>query len=145
MALVTPIINYIPALDATKDNTITFVADGGEPIAKNEIKILTNDENETVVYNNIQVQTSTSILGQIIDAYTLTNGTYYKVTFRTYDSLDNTSEWSNYQPFYCYSTPTLTFNISDEEIINDMEFDLSLTYNQAENERLESVTIYFYN
>lgn len=145
MALVTPIINYIPALDATKDNTITFVADGGEPIAKNEIKILTNDENETVVYNNIQVQTSTSILGQTIDAYTLTNGTYYKVTFRTYDSLDNTSEWSNYQPFYCYSTPILTFNISDEEIINDMEFDLSLTYNQTENERLESVTIYFYN
>ena len=142
MALVTPIINYIPALNATRDNTITFVADGGEPIVKNEIKILTNDGNETVVYNNTQ---TTTTLGQTIPANTLTNGVYYKVVFRTYDALDNTSEWSNYQPFYCFSTPTLTFNISDEEIIHTTELDLSVTYNQAENERLESVNIYFFN
>lgn len=142
MALVTPIINSIPALDATKANTITFIANGGEPIVKNEIKILTNDSNETVVYNNIE---TTTAKGQIIPANTLTNGVYYKVVFRTYDASDNTSEWSNYQPFYCYSMPTLTFNISDEQIIHDSYFDAILTYNQAENERLDYVYITFYD
>ena len=142
MALVTPIINSIPALDATEANTITFIANGGEPIVKNEIKILTNDENETVVYNNIE---TTTAKGQIIPANTLTNGVYYKVVFRTYDALDNTSEWSNYQPFYCYSTPTLTFNVSDDQIIHDSSFDLTLTYNQTENERLDYAVIYFYD
>ena len=142
MALVTPIINSIPALDATKAHTITFTANGGEPIVKNEIKILTNDENETVVYHHIE---TTDAWGQVVPANTLTNGTYYKVVFRTYDILDNTSEWSNYQPFYCYSTPTLTFNISDEQIIHDSSFDLTLTYNQTENERLDYANIYFYD
>ena len=142
MALVTPIVNSIPALDATEANTITFTANGGDPIVKNEIKILTNDENETVVYSHIE---TTSALGQIIPANTLTNGGYYKVLFRTYDASNNTSEWSNYQPFYCYSMPTLTFNISDEQIIHDSSFNLTLTYNQAENERLGSAIIYFYD
>ena len=100
---------------------------------KNEIKILTNDGEETVVYSHIE---QTTELGQIVPANTLTNGSYYKVLFRTYDAFDNTSEWSNYQPFYCFSTPTLTFNISDEQIIHDSNFDLTLTYNQSENERL---------
>ena len=142
MALVTPIINSIPALDATQANTITFIANGGEPIVKNEIKILTNDGEETVVYSHIE---QTTELGQIVPANTLTNGSYYKVLFRTYDASDNTSEWSNYQPFYCFSTPTLTFNISDEQIIHDSNFDLTLTYNQSENERLGKAIIYFYD
>lgn len=142
MALVTPIINSIPALDATQANTITFVANGGEPIVKNEMKILTNDGNETVVYTHTE---TTTVLGQIIPANTLTNGNYYKVVVRTYDAYDNTSEWSNYQPFYCYSTPTLTLNLSDEQIVHDSSFDLTLTYNQAESERLDYVTIYFYD
>ena len=142
MALVTPIVYSLPALDATKDNTIVFSANGGEPIVKNEIKILTNDENETVVYNNIE---TTTFHGQTIPANTLTNGGYYKVVFRTYDASDNTSEWSNYQPFYCFSEPTLTFNISSEQVIHDSYFDAVLTYNQAEGERLNYVVISFYD
>lgn len=142
MALVTPIVNSIPALDATKANVISFTVDGGEPIVKNEIKILTNDATETVVYSYIATATAH---GQMIPADTLTNGVYYKVMFRTYDALDNTSDWSNYQPFYCYSTPTLTLNISEEEIIHESSFDLMATYNQTENERLDNVIIYFYD
>jgi hypothetical protein len=142
MALVTPIVNSIPALDATKANVISFTADGGEPIVKNEIKILTNDATETVVYS---YTATTTAQGQMIPADTLTNGVYYKVMFRTYDALDNTSDWSNYQPFYCYSTPTLTLNISEEEIIHESSFDLMATYNQTENERLDNVIIYFYD
>lgn len=142
MALVTPIVNDIPALDATQINFIGFTANGGEQIVKNEIKILTNDISETIVYSNVQ---TTHILGQSIPANTLTNGTYYKVAFRTYDASDNSSEWSNYQPFYCYTAPTLSFNMSNGEIVHSADFDLVLTYNQAQNERLGSTVIYFYD
>ena len=99
MALVQPIINSIPAFDATVVNTISFIANGSDPIVKNEIKIVTNDDNaEVIIYQNIEV---TSNLFQNIPANTLTNGNYYKVAFRTYDASNNYSAWSNYQPFYC--------------------------------------------
>lgn len=141
MALVTPIVNSIPALDATKANTITFTANGGDQIVKNEIQIV-NNITETIVYTNIA---TTYVLGQTIPANILTNGGYYKVAFRTYDVLNNTSEWSNYQPFYCYSTPTLTFNVVSGQTINVSNFNLTLTYNQAQGERLEVASIYFYD
>ena len=109
MALVTPIVNDIPAFDATESTTITFIANGGDQIVKNEIQII-NNATSAVVYSNT---VTTYALGQIIPANTLVNGNYYKVAFRTYDISDNASEWSNYQPFYCYSLPTLNFNVSD--------------------------------
>ena len=49
MALVTPIVNSIPALDATKANTITFTANGGDQIVKNEIQIVNNGNDEITV------------------------------------------------------------------------------------------------
>ena len=70
MALVTPIVNSIPALDATKANTITFTANGGDQIVKNEIQIV-NNITETIVYTNIA---TTYVLGQTIPANILTNG-----------------------------------------------------------------------
>ena len=141
MALVTPIVNSIPALDATKANTITFTANGGDQIVKNKIEIV-NNTTEVVVYTNT---VTTYVLGQTVPANTLTNGVYYKVRFMTYDVLNNTSEWSNYQPFYCYATPTLTFNVNNGQTINVSNFGLTLTYNQAQGERLESANIYFYD
>lgn len=141
MALVTPIVNDIPAFDATELTEITFTANGGDQIVKNEIQIINNATN-VVVYSNTQ---TTYTLGQIIPANTLVNGNYYKVAFRTYDILDNASEWSNYQPFYCYSLPTLSFNISDGQTIYTQNFNLTLTYNQTENERLKSAVVYYYD
>ena len=42
-------------------------------------------------------------------------------------------------------TPTLNFNVSEGEVINSTSFNLTLTYDQAEDERLESAIIYFYD
>ena len=141
MALVTPIVNNIPAFDATESTTITFIANGGDQIVKNEIQII-NNATSAVVYSNT---VSTYALGQIVPANTLTNGTYYKVAFRTYDTWNNTSEWSDFQPFYCYSAPTLDFNVSDGQTVYIRDFELILTYNQSQNERLESAIIYCYD
>ena len=43
MALVKPIINEIPAFDAEENYTITFTANGGDQVVKNEIKIVSNE------------------------------------------------------------------------------------------------------
>lgn len=142
MALVTPIVGSIPAFDATTENTFTFMANGGDQIVKNEIKIVINNESETLIYQNTVVTFS---LSQTVPANTLTNGTYYKVAFRTYDSLNNSSAWSNYQPFYCYSTPILNFNVSNGQTVYSQNFTLTLTYNQIQNEKLDYATIRVYN
>ena len=144
MALITPIVNSIPAFDATADSLISFTANGGDQIVKNEIKIIINNDQqaETVVYQNTAV---TFALSQTVPANTLTNGVYYKVAFRTYDALNNASSWSNYQPFYCYSTPILTFNISNNQTLAFQDYNLTLTYSQAQGEKIDYATIKFYN
>ena len=95
MALVTPIVNNIPAFDATESMTMTFTANGGSQVVKNEIQIINNATNVVVYTNTV----TTYSLGQIIPANTLVNGIYYKVAFRTYDAWNDVSEWSNFQPF----------------------------------------------
>ena len=193
MSLVKPIVNEIMAFDATLNATITFIANGGDQVTKNEIKVVYNeyvngyfnsednlfykestfqtaiagntytiyvDSNtsksytyngtifvetnltEIVAYQNI---TTTFNFSHIIPANTLTNGRYYKVAIRTYDVLNNTSDWSNYQPFYCYTTPSLTLNITDGQTIITSAFTITLTYNQLQNEKLDYAVIELYN
>ena len=148
MALVKPIISDISAFDATKDYTVTFSASGGDQIVRNEIKIVTNDATETVVYQNI---VRSYDLSHVIPANTLQNSTrtntkYYKVTIRTYDAINNTSAWSNYQPFYCYATPDLHFeNISSGQTITNSGYNVKLKYIQSANEKVDYAVINLYD
>ena len=97
---------------------------------------------EIVAYQNT---TTTFNLSHIIPANTLTNGRYYKVAIRTYDALNNVSDWSNYQPFYCYTTPTLTLNVTNGQTITVSSFSIVLTYNQLQHEKLDYAIIELYN
>lgn len=97
---------------------------------------------EIVAYQNT---TTTFNLSHIIPANTLTNGRYYKVAIRTYDVLNNVSDWSNYQPFYCYTTPVLTLNVTNGQTITVSSFSIVLTYNQLQNEKLDYAVIELYN
>ena len=97
---------------------------------------------EIVAYQNT---TTTFNLSHIIPANTLTNGRYYKVAIRTYDALNNVSDWSNYQPFYCYTTPSLTLNVTNGQTITVSSFSIVLTYNQLQNEKLDYAIIELYN
>ena len=144
MALVKPIINDIVAFDATKGTTITFIASGGDQVTGNEIKVVLNDDSidETVVYNN----TITSYnLSHNIPPNVLTNGEYYRVSVRTYDVLNNTSVWSNSQPFYCYTTPTLSLNINSGQVIRTTSYNIILNYSQLENEKVDYALIEIFN
>ena len=115
MALTKPIIGDVAAFDATVGTTITFSATAteGSQITGNTIKIVTNDPSETTVYTD----TVTSYeLSHVIPPNTssgLSNGNYYKVAIQTRDAIGNTSVWSDYVPFHCYSTPNLILNVSE--------------------------------
>ena len=52
MSLVKPIINEITAFDATVGTTVTFLANGGDQVYANKIKVVLNDGNETVAYES---------------------------------------------------------------------------------------------
>ena len=193
MALVRPIVNEISAFDATIGTTVTFLANGGDQVTKNEIKVVYNEyvqgyynadnqrfyqdstfttaitgqtgviyidqnTNKNYIYSGgiftettlteivAYTHTVTSFnFSHTIPANVLSNGRYYKVTIRTYDVLGNTSEWSNYQPFYCYTTPTLQLNVTSGQTINSSSYSISLTYRQLQNEKLDYAVIELYN
>ena len=143
MALVKPIVNEIVAFDASVGTTITFTANGGDQVTGNEIKIVTNSGTQTTVYSN--TVTSYNLSHDIPPLSGLENGNYYKLAIRTLDVLGNTSEWSNYQPFYCYATPTLSFNIYDGQTIRASHYNVILTYNQEDEEKVDYATIKLYD
>ena len=141
MALVKPTINDIISFDASNEYVVKFTASGGDRVVKNQIYIVTNNDNETVKYNH----TVTSFnLSHTIPANTLTNGGYYKVRIRTYDELNNASAWSDYYPFHCYTTPNLNF-ISMPTVISSPTYTFNLRYTQLENEKLDYAIIRLYN
>lgn len=193
MALVKPIINEIPAFDAEENYTITFTANGGDQVVKNEIKIVSNefvqgyfnsennlfyndetfttpiigdnltiyiglntndnyifngsifvvtDLTEIVIYQNA---VNTYNFAQTIYSNTLVNGKYYRVAVRTYDILNNTSLWSNYQPFYCFTTPNLSLNINQGQTLTSANYNVVLSYNQIEYEKVDYALIELYN
>ena len=56
MSLVKPIINDIMAFDATQSYTVTFNVSGGDQVTKNQIQVVTNDINESLIYDNTTLQ-----------------------------------------------------------------------------------------
>ena len=144
MALVKPIINEIVAFDANVGSYITFSASGGDQVTANEIKIAlnTDDIEEVVVYED---KTTSYNLSHDIPPDVLTNGVYYKVAIKTFDAVGNSSEWSNYQPFYCYTTPTITLNIKNNQSIKTHSYNVVATYRQIEGEKIEYAIIQLYD
>lgn len=142
MALITPLLSPIDAFDATKAHQIPFMVNGGDQVVKNEIKITLNSSSSEVVYNHTE---NTFNLYQTIPANTLENGNYYSVSYRTYNKNDNHSDWSVAEPFYCYSEPSLSLNIQQDQEVNESNLQVILTYNQSQGELLNYAEIELYN
>lgn len=140
-SMVRPITLDVIAFDATQAHTFEFIVNGGNQVVKNEILIKKN-EDESVVYNNV---TETYQFNQVVPKNTLQNGVSYLVSFRTYDINNNVSEYSVAIPFYCYTKPTLIFNINDGDIINNSYFTFECTYNQAQGELMDYMYFNIYN
>ena len=141
MALVKPLLSPIASFDATQSQTLHFIVNGGDQVVKNTIQIL-NNQTSAVVYEHTE---HTFSYEQTIPANTLTNGTYYAVRFKTFDRNDNASAWSDLEPFYCYSTPTVSFNITNGQEVNESNLQVELSYNQAQHELLNYAVIDLYD
>ena len=142
MAMTKPIVMEVNAFDASTDHTFYFTSSGGNQVVKNEIKIIDNDTNEPMYQNMVE----TYQFNQTVPKGTLSNGKQYAVAFRTYGVNENDiSAWSNYLPFYCYSTPTLTLNITNNQIIKSSSFELTIDYNQQELELLSYAIVELYD
>lgn len=143
MALTRPVLQNIPAFDATNEQTFTFTVQGAtSQIVANMLTIRNNDTND-IVYQEKQ---ETFRYSHVVNADELTNGVYYNATVVVYDADDNASPESIPIQFWCYSTPTLEFtNIPVDNIIPNASFDFQFTYDQAQNEPLNSYTLNLFN
>lgn len=142
MALTQPILNPIPAFDATKDYVLSFVVIGGNQVVANRLVIQNNETGEEV-YSNIE---STLRLEHTIPANTLVNGGYYNAVIQTLDNANTLSSPSTPVPFYCYSQPVLSItNIPTSETIENGTYTFNGSFSQAEGEILNSYQYTLYN
>lgn len=136
-----PIVNKISTYDAKNSVDVTFQVYGGNQVVKNKIVIERVSDNMTVYQDTI----TSFILKHTIPPNTLTNGIQYRAKIQTYDSGDNTSDYSDSVIFYCYSTPTITMNIIDGQLIENTNYIFTCTYSQLENEDVSGYRFYLYD
>ena len=148
MALSTPLLYPIPAFDATLENAINFTVLGGDQVVGNRISIKINSS-QVEVYNEA---VESYVFSHTIPANTLTNGVYYVAQIKTYGNASDISDptkgspWSTSVPFYCYSTPVVSWaNQPLGSIIDTSTFTFIFSYSQAENEQLYSYIINLYD
>ena len=142
MSMTKPIGQVVNAFDATTNHTFYFTSSGGNQVVYNRI-IIRNNTTNVIVYNNL---VESYKFEHIVPSGTLTNGVYYNYTITTYDVSSNASEPSSPIAFYCYSSPTITFtNIPIGNIIQASSFTFDVTYDQAQDELLDTLTINLYN
>ena len=136
-----PILYNVPAFDATQEITFQFLWQGNQSFG-NIIQIRDNNTQQ-VIY---QEPETTMQLKHTLDANTLKNGNYYNVRVATIDINNNKSEYSDPVAFYCFTTPTFTFdNISSNQIVRNASYQINMSYKQIENEPLQSWEISLYN
>lgn len=138
MALVKPIINDIMAFDATTTYTVTFSVNGGDRVAKNEIKVIYNNEYIYGYYkesNHLFYEDSAftiPITGQTgilyVDKNTYTNYIYNGSIFNS----------TNLTEIVVYNNIVTTFNLSHDIPANTLEngkyYKVAIrTYDELEN------------
>lgn len=136
-----PQLYTINAWDATIEQTFIFRWEGNQAFG-NIIQIKNNTNNE-VVYEKPDI---TMQLKHTLSANTLKNGILYNVRVAVLDIDNNISEYSEPMLFYCFTTPLFKFNnITENDIIKNSSYQITMSYAQIENEPLQSWEIGLYD
>ena len=138
--LQTPSVNSIIPFDPSNDYAVNFIYNDNQSF-KNRAVITDNSTNE-VLYDAIQ---TTMRLQHIISANTLTAGRQYIIQIQVFDTDGNSSNLSSPALFYCFSNPTFSFDISDDETIKNASITLNLNYSQSEGEPIKSFQFFQYS
>ena len=137
-----PILYNINAFDSSKESIFQFVWNGNQSFG-NKLIIYDNNVLNTIMYQEPQ---TTMQLKHTLSANTLKNGHYYSAKVAVIDIDKNESEYSDPILFYCFTTPTFTFdNIEENQIVKNASYQVSMTYNQIEGEPLQSWEISLYD
>ena len=142
MAVTTPVLNPVPAFDATEDMLFTFSSVGGNQVVSNKL-IVRDATNLEKLYEDV---VDSFVLEHVLPADTLLNGSYYQATVVTYDASGAASAESAPIQFYCFSSPTFTFpNLSSGDNITTSTYSFVAQYEQVENELLNQYSFVLYD
>lgn len=136
-----PTLYNINAFDSSKEMIFQFIWNGNQSFG-NIAQIRTN-ANNNIVYQSSE---TTMQLKHSLPANTLVNGTLYNIRVAVVDVNNNISEYSDPVLFYCFTTPTFTFdNLISNQIVGNSSYQLTMSYSQQEGESLQSWEISLYD
>jgi len=138
--MASPTLLQVKAFDKSTEKQFEFTYTGNQPV-KNHLKIYKNSD-LSLIYD----QTITTLqLNHTVPANTLTNGIQYYAVISVIDSSNNESTFSSPVLFYCYTSPTFSLNITENQIIQSSTYLVEMTYSQIENELLREFEINLYD
>ena len=142
MALTQPILYSTVPFDASTSHTFVFTVIGGDQVVKNKLTIQ-NADTLAIVYS---VETTTFRYEHTLPSGTLTNGTQYLAYIQTINATGDISIASDTISFQCLTAATFGFNnISSGTKVNNASYSFSVTYNQEENDALNSCIFNLYS
>ena len=130
------------AFDARYEREFKYLWPSGNNQSVANALIIRDNETNTIVYNTKQ---ETLLLKHILPANTLQNGKTYNVCIQVFDRDNNASELSDTLIFKCYTTPTLSLNIVNEQVIRSSSYLFIVSYNQIEGEELQYHSLELYD
>lgn len=136
-----PVLYMIPSFDAAVGANINFNYEG-EQVFANELTIY-NNETGSQVYSQ---KTEWMRTYHVINGGVLQNGKYYYCKIRVFNKEGTASDWSSQKSFRCFTTPKFGLsNLLTDQIVQNSEMTVKLSYSQAENEPLNTYTVGLYN
>ena len=130
------------AFDARYEREFKYLWPSGNNQSVANTLIIRDNETNTIVYNTKQ---ETLLLKHVLPANTLQNGKIYNVCIQVFDRDNNSSEFSDTLIFKCYTTPTLSLNIINEQVIRSSSYLFIVSYNQIEGEELQYYSLELYD
>ena len=130
------------AFDAQYEREFKYLWPSGNNQSVANTLIIRDNETNTIVYN---VKQETLLLKHILPANTLQNGKTYNVCIQVFDRENNASELSDTLIFKCYTTPTLSLNITSEQVIRSSSYLFTVSYSQSEGEELQYYSLELYD
>lgn len=141
MRVAQPVLYMIPSFDAAVGANINFNYEG-EQVFANELTIYDN-ETGSQVYSQ---KTEWMRTYHVINGGILQNGKYYYCKIRVFNKEGTASDWSSQKSFRCFTTPQFGLsNMLTDQIVQNSEIIVKLSYSQAENEPLNTYTVGLYN
>ena len=136
------IIHSIGPFDSALGTVINFTWNGNQ-IYKVRCIIKQNETGETVFDSTVPSMKQSFTIPANSG---LINGTCYVAYITVLDVDDNESNLQNIgTPLYCFSIPSFSLSIKEDDIVRASNYTITLSYSQEEQEELDTAQITLYS